>query len=394
MRLALLGRYLCCLGFLQAQPALASLYHDYNSEPEDGALDPGSYLDRWNLPFIPVPKIITEPAVGTGLGLAMVFFHESDEQKAEKNDDKLVPENISLAGLAFTSNGSRGYGLAHLGFWRDDSIRYRGFLAYSDFNIDFYSFAGLPLSNGVGLNIRGPVMLQDLKLRVPGTPWFLGVKQLYRKVSLSLEDEIPLPNPALQQKVNDYLNRHLGEKGTTSGLGLVAEFDSRDSPIDPQRGFNYGAQYMRFDDALGSDYDYASYRIKGLNYWVLSPALDLGVRLQYDGISVNDDVLLPPYIPPSINLRGIPASRYQGNAVAVTEAELTWKVKPRWRLKGFVGTGRAADKFNELGEADAANSIGGGFRYMVAERYGFAMGVDVARGPEESAVYIQAGSTW
>lgn len=88
MRLALLGRYLCCLGFLQAQPALASLYHDYNSEPEDGALDPGSYLDRWNLPFIPVPKIITEPAVGTGLGLAMVFFHESDEQKAEGRRQK------------------------------------------------------------------------------------------------------------------------------------------------------------------------------------------------------------------------------------------------------------------------------------------------------------------
>lgn len=394
MRSALFALCICCLLSLPAHPALASLYHDYSSDQEDGALDPGSYLDRWKLPVIPIPKIITEPAVGTGLGLALVYFHESDEQKAEQNDSKVLPENISLAGYAFTSNGSRGYGLAHLGFWRDDQIRYRGFLAYSDFNLDFYSFAGVEANNPIGLNIKGPAVLQELKFRLPDSSWFLGVKQVYRKVKLSLEDEIPLPNPGLQQAVNNYLNRHLGKNDTTSGLGLVAEFDNRDSPLDPQSGYNYSLQYIHFGDALGSDYDYASYRIKGLNYWALSPRFDLGVRLQYDGISVNDDVLLPPYIPPSINLRGIPASRYQGNAVAVAETELTWKVRPRWRLKGFVGTGRAASDFGELGQAEAANSVGGGFRYLVAERYGFAMGVDVARGPEESAVYIQAGSTW
>ncbi|GAA6130366.1 BamA/TamA family outer membrane protein [Halopseudomonas sabulinigri] len=379
---------------LLSAPAMASLYHDYSAAPEDAEVETGNFLDRWSLPFIPVPKIITEPAVGTGLALGLVFFQESEEQKAERSDGSLVPENITLGGLAFTSNGSRGYGVGHLGFWKDDTIRYKGFLAFSDFNIDFYSLAGMPINRPIGFNIKGPAVIQQLQMRVGDSRWLIGAKQVYRTVKLTLTDDISLPNAALADRINRYLDQHLGDSTTTSGLGITAEFDSLDTPIDPQEGYNYRFRYLVYNKAIGSDYDYASYQLKGTNYWTLSPKWDLGVRLQYDGISVDDQTVLPAYIAPSIDLRGIPAARYQGNAVAVTEAELTWKITPRWRLKTFAGAGRAADQFSDLSDAEAANSIGGGFRYMVAERYGFNMGIDVARGPEESAVYIQAGSTW
>jgi len=379
---------------LATAPAIASLYHDYSAAPEDAEIDTGNFLDRWSLPFIPIPKIITEPAVGTGLALGLVFFQESDEQKDETSEGSLVPENITIGGLAFTSNGSRGYGLGHIGFWRDDTVRYRGFLAFPDFNIDFYSLGGLPINRPIGFNIKGPAVIQELQMRLGESRWLVGAKQVYRRVELTLTDDITLPNQALADQVNRYLDDHLGESAVTSGVGLTLEFDSLDTPIDPQEGYNYRARYLLYDSAIGSDYDYASYQLKGTNYWKLTPKWDLGIRLQYDGIDVDDQTRLPTYIAPSIDLRGIPAARYQGNAVAVAEAELTWKVSSRWRLKTFAGAGRAADQFNQLGDAEAANSLGGGFRYMVAERYGFNMGIDVARGPEENAVYIQAGSTW
>ena len=35
-----------------------------------------------------------------------------------------------------------------------------------------------------------------------------------------------------------------------------------------------------------------------------------------------------------------------------------------------------------------------GFRYLIAKQYGFNMGIDVARGPEDTVWYIQAGSAW
>jgi len=37
---------------------------------------------------------------------------------------------------------------------------------------------------------------------------------------------------------------------------------------------------------------------------------------------------------------------------------------------------------------------GAGFRYELARAYGLHMGLDVARGPDDTAVYIQIGSAW
>ena len=37
-------------------------------------------------------------------------------------------------------------------------------------------------------------------------------------------------------------------------------------------------------------------------------------------------------------------------------------------------------------------TIGGGFRYLIARRLGLKTGIDIPRGPEEWAFYLQVGS--
>jgi len=37
---------------------------------------------------------------------------------------------------------------------------------------------------------------------------------------------------------------------------------------------------------------------------------------------------------------------------------------------------------------------GGGFRYLIARRYGFKSGLDIARDPEDTVFYLQAGTAW
>src|SRR5574341_2454692 len=91
---------------------------------------------------------------------------------------------------------------------------------------------------------------------------------------------------------------------------------------------------------------------------------------------------------------GIPFFRYQDENVGLVEAELRWNVTSRWALVGFVGTGRTWGTAKSSSDADTASSWGAGFRRLMARRLGLYMGVDVARGPEETAVYIQAGSAW
>ena len=54
--------------------------------------------------------------------------------------------NISLLSLGATSNGSKGAGIDHLGFWLDDRLRYNGALLFSDLNLDFYSLGQVSLN--------------------------------------------------------------------------------------------------------------------------------------------------------------------------------------------------------------------------------------------------------
>mgnify|MGYP001824310968 FL=1 len=92
-------------------------------------------------------------------------------------------------------------------------------------------------------------------------------------------------------------------------------------------------------------------------------------------------------------MRGVKAMRYQGEKTLVGEIELDWTFSPRWTLVGFVGAGKAfADKSEN--DSDLIISRGIGIRYLIASKLGLQMGIDIARGPEETAFYIQTGTAW
>jgi hypothetical protein len=365
--------------------------------------DTSKYLSENRLGFLPVPMIITEPAVGTGLGLVGIFFHESEEQKKQRIETShsekkpILPENISLLGAAATDNGTWGAGLGHLGFWKQDTLRYKGYALYPSVNLDFYTLGGIDLPVPIELNTKGPTLLNEIKFRLGSSNWFLGMHQLYRDMQVSLVtrgDFELLPPPGTVPPLDNFWDINLSQKITTSGLGILAEYDSRNNPFNPESGYSYAFRYMRFDDAIGSDVNYSAYSVTGLNYWTLAQRFVLSFRMQYDGVSTGDDSRLPPYVPPVIDLRGIPAARYQANNVVVSEVQLDYKLGFRWKIGVFVGGGRVANKFDDLSDAETFVSRGVGFRYLVARRYGFVMGVDIARGPEDTAFYIQAGATW
>ena len=76
------------------------------------------------------------------------------------------------------------------------------------------------------------------------------------------------------------------------------------------------------------------------------------------------------------------------------EVEPRWKVTSRWSLVGFVGAGFVAPDMEGLADAEAIVAGGGGFRYLLVRKMGMGIGIDVARGPEQTAFYIILGSYW
>jgi hemolysin activation/secretion protein len=175
----------------------------------------------------------------------------------------------------------------------------------------------------------------------------------------------------------------------TAGLGLLVRYDSRDNIVSPDKGVYAKFEPMFYNEAFGGDFNYTKTELSAVSYWPISNVV-LGLRLE--GKFTDGDV--PFYDAPFIDIRGIPALRYQGENVTVAEVEARWDVTPRWSLLGFIGNGWAGDNIGDLGQTHNVAAGGVGFRYLMARRLGLRVGLDVARGPEDTVVYMGVGSSW
>ncbi len=370
-------------------------------DPLDGQLDFSNYLAENAYGFLPVPIIITDPAVNAGLGMAGLFFHESDAEqearvKAMRSSDgaaqqHLMPPNVSAVAVAATGNESLFVGGGHMGFFNQGKIRYTGGGGYGDVNLDFYGSGDIGTGQAISLNTEAVMLMQKLKFKTGALPLFMGVTQRYVRAEISpnsLGNLATLLPPNYSQQLKALLTQNV----ETSGLGFIAEWDSRDNVFSPKTGYHYELEQVWYRDAFGSDIDYDLTHIEGRNYWQLADNWLLGLRL--DGSYADSNGLLPPFATPAVDLRGIPAMRYQGKLVGALETELTWQIDRRWSVKAFTGVARARNDTADFSDADTLDTFGGGFRYQIARRYGFDMGVDLARGPEDTVFYITAGSAW
>jgi hemolysin activation/secretion protein len=90
----------------------------------------------------------------------------------------------------------------------------------------------------------------------------------------------------------------------------------------------------------------------------------------------------------------VPALRYQGEQAASAELELRWQLQHRISLLGFGGAGLAWTELEEFDRQQDAASGGLGARYLISRKFGLHMGLDVAHGPEDGAIYVQFGNAW
>ena len=77
-------------------------------DPSDGQFDTSEWLGSKS-GFLPVPIIITEPAVGYGGGAALAYFHprgDAELQQLEESGLIGLPPTISVAFGSATENGS------------------------------------------------------------------------------------------------------------------------------------------------------------------------------------------------------------------------------------------------------------------------------------------------
>ena len=360
----------------EKKESLRSIFFD----EQDGALD----LSNWLLKkkgFLPVPIIITEPAVGYGGGLAAVFFSQSIEEAIEqsKTTGHRTPPDVYALAAAKTENGTDFIGGGGMVSFLDDRWRYRGFVGHADLHLDFYGGGNIvDKEYKIAYQLNGWFSYQQALYRLGESDNFVSARWLYMSLDSSFDGNRPnLPQQSFAMK--------------NSGIGTSFEHDSRDNIFTPSRGVLAVADAMFYDPDWGGDTRFQTYRAHVFAYHPVGNSLVLAGRL--DGRAARGDV--PFYMLPYLDMRGMAGARYQDRNTALAEVEARWNVTPRWGLIGFVGAGRAWGTTVNFNDATNEVSKGVGFRYQIARLLGVWTGMDYAWGPDgEQAFYIQVGSAW
>ena len=154
-------RYCSLLLLLVATNVSAGLFDKF-IDPQTGDFDTSNWLLE-HRGILPVPIIISDPAVGYGLGVAGAYFHRrKDGDDLDEDGVPLHTPSVSALAAAYTENDSWFVGGGHLGIWKDDHVRYTGVLGYADLNLAFYAGNQSDGFDGFDFEIQGTFIDQEL----------------------------------------------------------------------------------------------------------------------------------------------------------------------------------------------------------------------------------------
>ena len=348
-------------------------------DSEDGAFDLSDFLLS-RTGFLPVPIVITEPAVGYGGGLAPFFIKRNPPNAEDAARGRFGTPTIYGAGGFYTENGSWGAFAAYLFPFEGDKYRWSGALLYTDLNLDFFGFGpDSPLqAHPASFGLRMAGTGQRVQMRMGDSDLFAGLQYIYLATHSTFDGPVPGEIPPRELDVN------------VGGLGGLVEYDTRDNILSPQHGVDLFANGNAFEPAFGSDSSFGRARIQTVGYG--RPGR-FGYGLRFDASYAWGD--MPFFMRPALNMRGLQAGKYLDKVAVLVEGEARYWIDNRWMVLGFGGVGRVAPAWDKLGSATNVPAGGFGFRYLLARKLGLQGGLDFGWGPHgDRAFYIQSGSAW
>ena len=354
-------------------------------EEGSDSVDDREESERYRL--LPIPILITEPAIGEGLGVALALFHPVKEGKADNapvatpesiydmSESREAPPVVSAVAGGYTNNDTWFAGIGHFNNWRNDSIRYAGGIAQARVNSRIY-LASLPLS----FSMETGIVFQELKFRIGQSDFMIGGGLMWLDADNRFGPGLPGGGDD-PRFAFDFRN---------VGLEAKLAYETRNNTMNPTEGQLAELVLWRYDEFLGGDFDYWSWKARALSFFPLSGRLTLGLRLDLSGVDGT-----PPFFAfPFVKLRGIPALRYQDKVAGAAEVEGRYLLAPRWEVSAFAGLGYTSDRISLFENPDSIYNFGVGGRYKVFDAHNVWMGIDIARGPEDWNWYIQVGHPW
>lgn len=323
--------------------------------------------------WLTVPIPVANPTIGAGLQVALLYLHP----KTSSNPD--VPNATSGIVGMYTDTESGFVGGFHDGSWKDDLYRFRILAATGEFNLDYFGTGtdSIFKDNPISYSISADMVASQLLRRLPGSKkWFAGIRYMYSKSDAIFNLGTVVPGlPSIDDNM------------TTSSLGIMANYDSRNNNYYPTAGSYFEFVWTRDQDDWGSDFEFD--RLTSFyNYYL--PVSEKGVLvLRADVANAHGDV--PFYLLPSLSLRGFPSGQYKDNTSLSGHIEWRRKINSRWGFIMFYEAGNVAASMDKIFQTDTITAYGGGIRWQVTEDKLLNLGIDVGFSEDDYAVYVQVG---
>jgi len=350
---------------------------DETTDPSAHAVAPDLREDELKLKlqkgdFVIVPVPISNPTLDTGLVVGGAYFYPQSEQQK-----KVQPASMTAAAAMYTSNDSAMFGLGHQSYWDQDTWRLGGAIGYANLKLSLLTPVDPGTGPSVNWNIRGNLAFARLSRKILGD-WYVGVSGRFVNFEQSIGSSDDT-NPFDQ-----------AEETKTAGFGLIAEYDSRDMPMNSYSGrlFQFGALFN--DEAFGSDVSYQSYKIAYRSYYELSVPVVLAWEVQ----ACHKSGAAPLWDLCTVKLRGFAATDYLSVSSASGQFEARWRMTGRWGLVGFAGVGYSRDNFSQTNDREPIPSYGIGVRFMVLKAKRINLRLDFARSTDSEAIYLSVGEAF
>ncbi len=331
--------------------------------------------------FIAVPIPIVDPTIGTGLvAVGAYYYAQSKEDKANQ------PASATQAIAAYTNNDSYAYGVIQNNYWQKDTWRFVGTAAYVALKLTLIDSQYSEDGSQLDWNIQGTLLKSQLSRRL-GEHWYVGGQ--LRLINNQQTFSGKVQGEAFDQ-ASDSDNEEDTDTAKANGLGLLLQYDTRDSQTNPYQGQMFEFDMLLNSDNIGSTKTYQSFNLRYRYYQQLAKPLVLS--LETKGCAKSGQAPLWDYC--TIGLRGFSATSYLDKTSFSAQTELRWRVWHNLGFVAFTGIGYNARSIAQLGDNASVNSFGLGLRYMMLKSQRVNLRFDYARSGNDDAIYVSVAEAF
>lgn len=325
--------------------------------------------------FLPIPVVLYTPETGIAGGLAFMYFHNPDA-----NNEKIKP-NVIKSSVLYTEKNQIKAGVRFERYFNGNAMKLELGLDYEKMPLFFY---------GIGANT--PSYNEELysMLKYGGKGRFIaktcpnfyygGIFEYYQFDMLEKK----------KAGIFDCENI-LGSQGTiASGIGMIANWDSRNKLFFPTDGAYWESKMMLYSRAYGSEYDFLLLDMDYRRY------IGLGGRnvLALQGILKSRFGDVPfqrkSHIGGTDMMRGYYQGRYIDDQYIACQTELRYHIW--WRFAGtvFGSIGQLAPRINKFSTHNLKLAGGFGFRLLVDTDELLFLRADIAFTEFGPQLYLEA----